>query len=79
MREATNWALAMISGAPITKARAESLRMMEYSFDQAAMERRRAWGRIMVRMAVASLIPRALAARNWPRGKDWIAPRKILA
>ena len=47
VREATNWVRAMISGAPMTKARAESLRMIENSLDQAGMEIRNICGRII--------------------------------
>jgi hypothetical protein len=40
----------MISEVPRTNARAESLRIMEYSLDQPGMENLKAWGKIMLMM-----------------------------
>jgi hypothetical protein len=52
----------MISDVPRTNASAESLRIMEYSFDQPGIENLKAWGKMMLMMALMSLIPNALAA-----------------
>ena len=69
----------MISGAPITKAKAESLRIIEYSLDQAGIESLRVWGRIIEMIACGVLMPRAQAALNWPAGRESMAPRKMFA
>ena len=55
---------------PMVKARAESLSRMEYSLDQAGMDRRRAWGRMMARTAVASFMVAQLS-QDYAKAKDW--------
>ena len=43
----------------------------------AGSDSRNAWGRMMSRIRLRYLMPRACAASDWPRGTAWMAPRQI--